>query len=353
MKHRNLRRYFKHGTLTQLSVFEAVARLRSFTRAAEELHMAQPTVSVQVKKLSETIGLPLFEIIGRRVHMTEAGRELYAAVQDIFGKIGEVEHRLAGMRSASAGTLRIAVTTTGKYFAPRLLAQFVERYPGIEISLNVLNRQSLLNRLAGNLDDFYIFSNPPEDIDVAMHTLLPNPIEVYARSDHPLASRRGIPFREVAAEPFLMREAGSGTRMVAESMFAQHHMKPRIRMELGSNEAIKQGIVGGLGSSRWTSKASRSSAGGTWCTPRASSSPPPARRFSSTSASRKCSHRSASRRPECFGRRRGPGRAAFAASGAPGPSRTRPWARAAPPRRAACRSGRTSRPRPGTAPGRP
>lgn len=247
MKHRNLRRYFKHGTLTQLSVFEAVARLRSFTRAAEELHMAQPTVSVQVKKLSETIGLPLFEIIGRRVHMTEAGRELYAAVQDIFGKIGEVEQRLAAMRSASAGSLRIAVTTTGKYFAPRLLAQFVERYPGIEVSLNVLNRQSLLNRLAGNLDDFYIFSNPPEDIDVVMHTLLPNPVEVYARADHPLAGRKGVPFRELAGEPFLMREAGSGTRMVAESMFSQHHIKPRIRMELGSNEAIKQAIVGGLG----------------------------------------------------------------------------------------------------------
>lgn len=247
MKHRNLRRYFKHGTLTQLSVFEAVARLRSFTRAAEELHMAQPTVSVQIKKLSETIGLPLFEIISRRVHMTDAGRELYAACLDIFGKIGEVEQRLAGMRSASAGTLRIAVTTTGKYFAPRLLAQFVERYPGIEISLNVLNRQALLNRLSGNLDDFYIFSNPPDDIDVVMQTLLPNPLEVYARADHPLADRRGITFREMANEPFLMREPGSGTRMVAESMFAQHRIKPRIRMELGSNEAIKQGIIGGLG----------------------------------------------------------------------------------------------------------
>jgi DNA-binding transcriptional LysR family regulator len=247
MKHRNLRRYFKHGTLTQLSVFEAVARLRSFTRAAEELHMAQPTVSVQIKKLSETIGLPLFEIIGRKVHMTDAGREMYAAVQDIFAKIGEVEQRLASLRSAGAGTLRIAVTTTGKYFAPRLLAQIVERYPGIEISLNVLNRQSLLHRLAANLDDFYIFSNPPEDIDVIMHTLLPNPIEVYARADHPLAERRNIPFRDIAAEPFLMRESGSGTRMVAESMFARHHLKPRIRMELGSNEAIKQGIVGGLG----------------------------------------------------------------------------------------------------------
>lgn len=247
MKHRNLRRYFKHGTLTQLSVFEAVARLRSFTRAAEELHMAQPTVSVQIKKLSETIGLPLFEIIGRKVHMTGAGRELYAAVQDIFAKIGEVEQRLSGLRSAAPGTLHVAVTTTAKYFAPRLLAQIAERHPGIEVSLNVLDRQSLLHRLAANLDDFYILSNPPEDIGFVMHTLLPNPVDLYARADHPLAGRRNIPFRDIADEPFLMREAGSGTRTVAESMFAQHHVRPRVRMELGSNEAIKQGIVGGLG----------------------------------------------------------------------------------------------------------
>jgi LysR family transcriptional regulator, low CO2-responsive transcriptional regulator len=247
MKHRNLRRYFRHGTLTQLSVFEAVARHSSFTRAAEEMHMAQPTVSVQVKKLAETIGLPLFEIVGKRVQLTAAGRELYAACQDIFLKIAEVEARMSCLRAPDTGSLRIAVSTTAKYFAPRVLARFLERLPGIEVSLTVLNRQQLLNRLAGNLDDFYIFSNPPEEIEVVMHTLLPNPTFVYARADHPLAARRGLKFADVAAEPFLLREPGSGTRIVAEQAFDAHRRKPNIRMELGSNEAIKQAILGGLG----------------------------------------------------------------------------------------------------------
>jgi DNA-binding transcriptional LysR family regulator len=247
MKHRNLRRYFRHGTLTQLSVFEAVARHSSFTRAAEEMHMAQPTVSVQIKKLTETIGLPLFEMIGKRVQMTAAGRELYAACQDIFFKIAAVEERLSRLRAPDSGSLRIAVSTTAKYFAPRVLARFLERLPGIDVSLTVLNRQQLLNRLAGNLDDFYIFSNPPEEIEVVMHTLLPNPTAVYARADHPLARSRGLKFTEVAAEPFLLREPGSGTRIVAEQVFEAHRRAPNVRMELGSNEAIKQAILGGLG----------------------------------------------------------------------------------------------------------
>lgn len=247
MPDRHLRRYFRHGTLTQLAVFEAVARHNSYTRAAEELHMAQPTVSVQMKKLSDTVGLPLLEMIGRRVHLTEAGRELHAACQDIFDRIADVETRLAGLRSASAGQLRLAVSTTGMHFAPRLLAQFAQQHVGMDISLAVLNRQNLLQRLAANADDFYIFSNPPEDMDVVMHTLLPNPLEIYARADHPLARRKRLRFADIAAEPFLMREAGSGTRMVAEELFAQHRLAPNVHMELGSNEAIKQAILGGLG----------------------------------------------------------------------------------------------------------
>jgi DNA-binding transcriptional LysR family regulator len=247
MKHRNLRRYFRHGTLSQLSVFEAVARHSSFTRAAEELHMAQPTVSVQVKKLAEAIGLPLFEMVGRRVQMTPAGRELYAACQDIFLSIAAVEERLARLRASDTGSLRIAVSTTAKYFAPRILAKFLERLPDVDVALTVLNREQLLNRLAGNLDDFYVFSNPPEEIPVVMHALLPNPTWIYARADHRLAGQRGLSFADVAGEPFLLRELGAGTRIVAEEVFASYGCRPNVRMELGSNEAIKQAILGGLG----------------------------------------------------------------------------------------------------------
>jgi DNA-binding transcriptional LysR family regulator len=247
MKHRNLRRYFRHGTLTQLSVFEAVARNSSFTRAAEELHMAQPTVSVQVKKLAETIGLPLFKMVGKRVQMTAAGRELYAACQDIFLNIAAVEERLARLRAPDTEILRLAVSTTAKYFAPRVLAKFLERLPGAEASLTVLNRDQLLNRFAGKLDDFYVFSNPPEELEVVTHPLLPNPTSIYARADHPLAARRGLQFSDVANEPFILREAGSGTRLVTEQLFESHGRAPNVRMELGSNEAIKQAILGGLG----------------------------------------------------------------------------------------------------------
>lgn len=247
MKHRHLRRYFRHGTLTQLSVFEAVARHSSFTRAAEEVHMAQPTVSVQMKKLAETIGLPLFEMVGKKVQMTAAGRELYVACQDIFLRLEEVEERIARLRKPGGGSLRIAVSTTAKYFAPRMVAKFWERFPGVEISLTVLNRQNLLNRLATGVDDLYVFSNPPEDIDVVLHTLLPNPMYLYAAETHPLAGRRHIDFATVAREPFIMREAGSGTRVVAEALFESQGATPNVRLELGSNEGIKQAILGGLG----------------------------------------------------------------------------------------------------------
>ena len=247
MKHRTLRRYLRHGTFPQLAVFEAVARHGSFTRAAEELHVAQPTVSIQVKKLAEAVGLPLFEIVGRRVHLTAAGRELCAACADVFARLDAVEHRLAGMRSATSGTLRVAVTTSGKYFAPRLLARFAERYPAVEIAVEVANRATLLARLAGNLDDFYIFSNPPEDVDTVTQVLQPNRLCLYGRADHPFAQQRGIGFREIAGEPFLLREAGSGTRMVAERAFAARGCAPNVRMELGSDEAIKQAVLDGLG----------------------------------------------------------------------------------------------------------
>ncbi len=242
-----MRRYVRHGVLTQLAVFEAVARHSSFTHAGEELHMAQPTVSLHIKKLCDTMALPLFETIGRRLCLTAAGREVHAAAQDIFRRIAELDARLAMLRTASSGDLRIAVSTTGKYFAPRLLADFWRAHPDVHISLLVLNRQHLLSRLQANADDLYIFSNPPEQEAMILHTLLANPMELYASAHHPLARRRHLKFEDIASEPFLMREPGSGTRLVAETYYAQHDARPNVRMELGSNEAIKQAIIAGLG----------------------------------------------------------------------------------------------------------
>lgn len=247
MPQSKIHRYLKHGTLPQLSVFEAVARLGSFTRAAEELYLAQPTVSVQIKKLTETIGLPLFEQVGKRVHLTEAGRELRTACQDIFKRLDTAEDGFDEIRGLKSGRLRLAVSTAANYYAPRMLAAFVLQHPGVEVSLQIHHREALIARMAENADDLYVFANPPTDAEIVTQMILPNPMVVFAHPDHPLAQEDGIPFEDFAREPFLMREPGSGTRMVAQRIFDAHGVTPRVRMELSTNEAIRQAILAGLG----------------------------------------------------------------------------------------------------------
>jgi DNA-binding transcriptional LysR family regulator len=247
MPESRIRRYVKHGTLPQLRVFEAVARHGNFTRAAEELYMAQPTVSVQIRKLTETVGMPLLEQVGKRVHLTAAGRVIYSGCREMFEAFSEIENALSDLRGLQSGSLRIAASTTAKYLAPRLLAEFVKLYPGIDVSLRVGSRHSILGRLAENADDLYIVANTPEEEDVVVQRILPNPVVAFARADHRLGSERAIPFSRFAEEPFLAREPGSGTRMVAERIFAARGVEPRVRMELGSNEAIKEAILAGLG----------------------------------------------------------------------------------------------------------
>lgn len=243
----DIRRYLKHGTLPQLRVFEASARLGNFSLAAQELHMAQPTASVQIKKLTETVGLPLFEQVGRRVYLTDAGQRLYAGCHDVFRALSTIEETLNGLRTMESGHLRLAVCSTGKYFAPRMLGAFIQRYPGVEVSLEIHNRKTLIDRLANNQDDLYIFGSPLEREDVVTQALLSNPLVVFARDDHPLANARQISFERIAAEPFLLREPGSGTRLLATKLFEQRGLAPRIRLELSTDEAIKEAILAGLG----------------------------------------------------------------------------------------------------------
>ena len=247
MPRSDIRRYLKHGTLPQLRAFEASARLGSLARAAEELHIAQPTASVQVRKLSETIGLPLFEQVGKRIYLTDAGKRVYAGCSDVFGALARLEDTLTDMRGLGCGRLQLAVTSTARSFAPRLLGAFAQRYPGIEVSLQIHNRSTLIERLANNEDDLYVFSNPPENREVVVQAILANPVVVVARSDHPMAGEKNIAFARLAAEPFLMREPGSGTRMVAQRLFERHGLVPKIRMELSTNEAIRDAILAGLG----------------------------------------------------------------------------------------------------------
>jgi DNA-binding transcriptional LysR family regulator len=234
-------------TLHQLQIFEVAARHLSFTRAAEELYLTQPTISMQIKQLSKSVGLPLFEQVGKRLYLTEAGQALYQTCQKIFEQLNEFEMTLADLKGLKQGRLSIGVVTTAKYFIPRLLGTFCQRYPGIDVSLKVLNRQQVLERLSHNMDDLYVMGMPPEDLDVVAQPFLENPLVVMAPIHHPLAGQKRIPLARIAQEPFLAREPGSGTRMAVERLFDKHNLKLNIRMEIGSGEAIRQGIIGGLG----------------------------------------------------------------------------------------------------------
>ena len=237
----------RRSTFRQLEVFEAIARLGSFTRASEELFLTQPTVSMQIKKLVDVIGLPLFEQIGKRIYLTDAGKALQATCNEIFDTLSRFEMLVADMKGLKQGKLRISVVTTAKYFAPRLLGPFCKLYPGVDVSLKVSNRERLLERIDDNMDDLYILGQPPEGLEVVSEPFLDNPLVVLARHDHPLAGQRKIPLTRLAEEPFIVREPGSGTRMAVERLLHEHNVNIKIRMELGSNEAIKQAIVGDLG----------------------------------------------------------------------------------------------------------
>ncbi len=247
MRNAILRRYFRHGTLPQLMVFEAVARHASLTRAAEEVHLAQPTVSVQIKKLSETVGMPLFEQVGKKLYLTDAGHALREACDELIGVFTRAEERLMPLRAADAGPLRLSITTTCKQWLPRLLGTFCHRHPDVQARLEVGNRQQILRRMVGNQDDLYVLCDPPRDLELVTHELLENPFRVYAPADHPLSGRSAIPFEAIAAEPMIMREPGAGTRMVLQDVFDARGAEPNVRLELGSNEAIKQAVAGGLG----------------------------------------------------------------------------------------------------------
>jgi DNA-binding transcriptional LysR family regulator len=235
------------ATLHQLKVFEATARNSSFTKAAEELFITQPTVSTQVKQLTKAVGLPLFEQIGKRLHLTEAGGALLATCQEIFERLDNFEMTIADLKGTRQGRLKLGVITTAKYFIPRLLGSFCQQYPGIDIALEVTNHQKLEERMLNNEDDLYIVSQPTEDIDLCWEPFAENPIVVIARKDHPLAGIPNIPITRLNDEPFIMRETGSGTRQAVQRLFTEHQVSVRTRLELGSNEAIKQAIAGGLG----------------------------------------------------------------------------------------------------------
>jgi DNA-binding transcriptional LysR family regulator len=238
----------RHVTLRQLQVFEAIYRLGSFTRAAEELFLTQPTLSMQVRKLTDVVGVPLLEHVGRNVQPTEAGDRVYAACRNMFETLVNLDTEIANLKGLTKGRLRMCVVTTAKYLATELLGEFSREYPGIELSLTVTNRETLLERMASNEDDLYIMGQVPKDrLATEVYRLSPNPLVVMAPRDHPLASKKNISIKEIADEPFIFREPGSGVRDATMKVFESIGKTPKIRMELSNNDAIKHSVASGLG----------------------------------------------------------------------------------------------------------
>ena len=237
----------RHITLRQLKVFEAVSRHLSFSRAAEELHLTQPAVSMQVKSLEEQAGLPLFEQVGKKIHLTEAGAEVARFALEVHSGLKDCEDTLAAIRGVSGGRLHLAVVSTAKYFAPRLLAEFSRRHPGVTVKLSVTNREQVIGELQANQVDLAIMGRPPRGLDVEATAFAKHPHGIIAAPEHPLASRRGLELSRLAGENFLIREPGSGTRMSMERVFAEHGVKLASSMELASNETIKQAVMAGMG----------------------------------------------------------------------------------------------------------
>ncbi len=238
----------RHLTLRQIQVFEAVARLASFTRAAEELHLTQPTVSAQVKSFQDSIDTPLYEQIGRNIFLTEVGEEVAIACREVMDVLANLEMRLHDFKGMRKGRLRIAVVTTAKYFLPLALGEFSKVYPNIDLSFTVCNRETILNRIADNLDDMYIMGQkPPSSLDAVVIPFAPNPLVFIAHRDHPLVGQSNICLARIAEEPILMREFGSGIRSAVEERFNEQHLRINERLTLESTETIKHAVFGGLG----------------------------------------------------------------------------------------------------------
>ena len=237
----------RHASLRQIQVFESVARNLSFTRAAEELHLTQPTVSAQVKSLADSIEMPLYEQVGRQIYLTEVGEAVANSCREIINTFSNLEIKLDDFRGMKRGRLRVAVMTTAKYFMPLALGEFTKKYPDIELSLTICNRDKVFKRIDENLDDLYILGRvPPSNMDMEVVPFTPNPLVIIANRDHPLVGQK-VSLERLAQEPFIMREEGSGVRSAVESTFAAKELTVKERLTMQTNEAIKHCVVGNLG----------------------------------------------------------------------------------------------------------
>lgn len=243
----NSRLHAHVGTLRQLEILLAVHDQGGINGAARALYLTQPTVSMQMKKLSEAIGAPLYNVVQRKLVFTDEGLELVRTAVEVLDSFARLDQTLSNMRDLKSGTLRLAVVNTSQYFIPHLLGPFCERYPGVDVQLRVGNRQQTIERLRQGVDDFFVFSHPPKDIDTESIEFLDNPLVAIAHEDHPLARRKRLSLKDLAGEPFLIREQGSGTRHALEEFLREQDVQLNIKMTMEGNEAIKHSVLSNLG----------------------------------------------------------------------------------------------------------
>ena len=246
-KHVDLRRLSKLGTLRQIEIFLKVAELGSIARASEELCLAQPSVSIQVKKLSDAIGLPLYEVIGKSLKLTTAGRHVEAAGKEIFQTIDGLDTTINDLKGLKSGTLSISVVSTAKYFLPYILAPFCELHPGVEVKLHIGNRDVIVDRLKDNVDDLYFFSELPHGMEVTSYPFLPNPIVVIASKQHPLSKRKKLRWQDIENERFIMRETGADSMIRVQDYLTKNGLRMHDVMTIQSNEAIKHAVMADMG----------------------------------------------------------------------------------------------------------
>lgn len=237
----------KNATLRQLRVFESAARHLSLTRAAEELHLTPPAISIQIRQLEGHANADLFERAGRGLKLTQAGEEVLAHAREILGHIVAAEEAIEGLVALEQGFLDVAVINAGDYFFPWILAAFRKRHPRIRVRISVGNREELLERLAAHGVDLAVMSHPPAETRFAAEAFAPHPHVIVAAPGHPLVGRRATTLARIAVEPLITREPGSATRLAMEQAFNEAGVVPRIEMEIASNETIKQAVAAGFG----------------------------------------------------------------------------------------------------------
>ena len=241
--------YFMNITLHQLKAFQAIAKFQSITKAAEAMSMTQPAVSIQLKNLQEQFEVPLTEIIGKRIHITEFGQELVDTADRIFGELGQIEEKMLELKGLLGGKIRISAVSTGKYIIPYLMADFMKIHPHVEISLEVSNRFKVLTHLQENSTDLALVSLWPDDLDLESIQLAENKWYLACSPEKKASYSEAIEEGKWEMVPFVLREKGSGTRTTMENFFQERDIHVGSKLELSTNEAVKQAVMAGLGAS--------------------------------------------------------------------------------------------------------